>query len=143
MDFDFSADPATAPVWVGFPGLPVNLYHEDCMRSIAGNFGPVLRIHDRTLAMTDTAEALACVELNLSTLRRERLWIDMNGFGFWQMVKYYKVPDLCRCCHKIGHSAGDCKSKMMKPKAPPARSNGDTIGKLQTYVPRHLSTTSV
>ncbi|MQL90605.1 hypothetical protein Taro_023199 [Colocasia esculenta] len=57
-DFDFSADPTLIPIWVGFPNLPVNLYNEDYLRCIAGNFGEVLRIHDSTLAWTQTAEAL-------------------------------------------------------------------------------------
>lgn len=113
-DFDYKADPASAPVWLGFPELPANLYHEDCIRSIAGNFGMVLRIHDNTLAMTDTSEALVCVELDLAAPRKERIWIDTDGEGFWQPVNFHRVPHLCSICHKLGHTAQDCKKQKNK-----------------------------
>lgn len=119
-DFDFDADPSIASVWIGFPGLPANLYHEDCMRTIAVNFGQVLRIHENTLAMTDTSEALACVELDLLAKRKERLWIDLDGAGFWQTVNYHRVPHLCSFCDKLGHLDADCNKKLGREGAIPA-----------------------
>lgn len=110
-DFSFDMDPPTVPVWIGFPDLPANLYHEECLYSIAGNFGSVLRIHDRSLSMTDTSEALVCVEMDLSAKSRERIWIDLDGTGFWQKVNYNRVPLLCSYCHKLGHSVDACKRK--------------------------------
>lgn len=99
-------------MWISFPELPANLYHEDCLRSIAGNFGNVLRIHERTLAMSDTAEALVCVEMDLAAQRKERLWIDLAGQGYWQNVNYHRVPRLCSYCHKLGHDDSSCRKKL-------------------------------
>lgn len=119
-DFNFDADPPTVPVWIGFPALPANLYHEDCLRSIAGNFGAVLRIHDKTLSLADTSEALVCVEMDLQAQRSERIWIDLDGVGFWQKVNFNRAPSLCSFCHKLGHVVEDCKKKM-------GRSTNDTL----------------
>lgn len=113
-DFDFDADPATIPVWIGFPSIPVNFYQEEMLRSIAGNFGPVLRIHDATIAMTNTTEALVCVEMDLEMQRKERIWIGIENNGFWQSVNYHRVPHLCSKCHKIGHLEKDCKKSRNK-----------------------------
>lgn len=111
-DFNFEADPPSVPVWIGFPGLPANLYHEDCIRSIAGNFGAVLRLHDKTLSLADTSEALVCIEVDLLAPRRERIWIDLDGVGFWQKVNFNRAPVLCSFCHKLGHAADVCKKKL-------------------------------
>lgn len=81
-DFQYNTDPSMIPVWIGLPDLPVNFFHEDMLRSIAGNIGYVLRVHDISLAMTDTSEALICVELDLNNPRRERIWIGVEDSGF-------------------------------------------------------------
>lgn len=111
-EFQFNSDPSTIPVWIGFPSLPVNFFHEDMLRSIAGNIGYVLRVHDASLAMTDTSEALVCVELDLNIPRRERIWIGVENGGFWQQVSYNRVPHFCSFCHKIGHIDYQCKKKL-------------------------------
>lgn len=110
-DFDYDTDPSTIPVWVGFPQLPANFYHDSMLQSIAGNLGFVLRIHDATSAMTDTAEALVCVEIDLDKPRMERIWIGSEGGGFWQRINYHKIPYLCPQCHKIGHKEDQCRRK--------------------------------
>lgn len=114
IDFDFKADPPVIPAWISFPGLPANFYREDMLKTIAGNIGPVLRIHDNTLAMANTAEATICVELNLAKVRRDRVWIGIGGNGYWQKVDYSRVPTLCSFCHKIGHVEVNCRKKMNK-----------------------------
>lgn len=81
--------------------------------------------------------------MNLSALRKERLWIDMNGVGFWQSVKYYKVPDLCRLCHKIGHAADDCKSNSVRSRNITARPHGELRPRIQAFVPRQQCSGSV
>lgn len=64
--FYFDADPTVIPTWVGFPNLPLNFYNVDYLRSIASNFGQVLRIQEATLAWIHTVEALVCVDLDVA-----------------------------------------------------------------------------
>ncbi|MQL94715.1 hypothetical protein Taro_027373 [Colocasia esculenta] len=85
--FDYSYDPTYIPVWIGLPLLPVNFYHEGFLKSIAGNFGTVLQIHDVTKSMTQTKEALVSVELDIKKTRPDRIWIGCDNDGFWQKTK--------------------------------------------------------
>ncbi|MQL89313.1 hypothetical protein Taro_021887 [Colocasia esculenta] len=110
-DFDFAADPTLIPIWVGFPNLPVNLYNEDYLRCIAGNFGEILRIHDSTLAWTQTAEALVCVDVDIAKPLPDRIWIGNGDGGFWQRINFHRVPPICSICCRLGHSQNDCKKK--------------------------------
>ncbi|MQM04538.1 hypothetical protein Taro_037339 [Colocasia esculenta] len=111
-DFDFTSDPILIPIWVCFPHLPVNLYNEDYLRCIAGNFDEVLRIHDSTLAWTQTAEALVRVDVDISKPLPDRIWIGYGDGGFWQSVNFHRVPPICTICRRLGHSQDACKKKV-------------------------------
>ncbi|MQL68590.1 hypothetical protein Taro_000888 [Colocasia esculenta] len=98
-------------VLVGFPNLPINLYNEDYLKCIAGNFGEVLRIHDSTLAWTQTAEALVCVNVDIAKPLADRIWIGNGDKGFWQVVTFHRVPPICKVCRRLGHTSDSCKKK--------------------------------
>ncbi|MQL70165.1 hypothetical protein Taro_002468 [Colocasia esculenta] len=76
--FDYDKDPSLMPIWVSFPGLPVSLYNEDYLRSIANNIGQVLRIHEATMAWTQTARALVCIDVDIAAPLQDKIWI---GYG--------------------------------------------------------------
>ncbi|MQM05873.1 hypothetical protein Taro_038686 [Colocasia esculenta] len=109
--FDFDKDPPLMPIWVGLPGLPVSLYNEDYLRSIANNIGQVLRIHEATLAWTQTAEALICIDVDIAAPLQEKIWIGYGDQGFWQKINYHRVPSLCKFCYRIGHDENSCYKK--------------------------------
>lgn len=143
-NFSYDSDPSTVPAWIGFPELPVHFFHESMLRSIAGNIGYVLRIHDSTLALTDTSEAVVCVDLDLGTPRRNRIWIGSEEGGFWQKVSYHRVPQYCSFCHKIGHSEGQCKTKQRKLKDKATVDKVDNIHAIrQEYRPRVVNVHAV
>lgn len=124
--------PTQAPVWIGFPGLvfrglPVNLYNDEFLRSIAGNIGPVMRIHEATLACTETSEALVCVEPNILQPRKKRIWIGYDNEGFWQPIRYHRLPAFCNSCQKLGHKEDVCaknRSKNLPKQNPDSMSSG-------------------
>ncbi|MQM09350.1 hypothetical protein Taro_042220 [Colocasia esculenta] len=135
-DFDFSADPTLIPIWVGFPNLPVNLYNEDYLKCIAGNFWEILRIHDSTLAWTQTAEALVCVDVDIAKPLPDRIWIGQGEKGFWKPVRFHRVPPICNLCRKLGHTQDVCKRKIkesaqshppQQPSIAPLAANGKKI----------------
>ncbi|MQM03204.1 hypothetical protein Taro_035982 [Colocasia esculenta] len=117
-NFDYDKDPSMMPIWVGFPGLPVSLYNEDYLRSVANNLGQVLRIHDTTLAWTQTAEALVCIDVDIAAPLQHKIWIGYGDQGFWQKVNYHRVPPLCKFCCHVGHSEDSCFKKNKKPMPP-------------------------
>ncbi|MQM09353.1 hypothetical protein Taro_042221 [Colocasia esculenta] len=115
-NFDYDKDPSMMPIWVGFSGLPVSLYNEDYLRSVANNLGQVLRIHETTLAWTQTAEALVCIDVDIAAPLQQKIWIGYGDQGFWQKVNYHRVPPLCKFCCRVGHSEDSCFKKNKKPK---------------------------
>lgn len=111
MRFKPDEELSVVPVWVSFPGLPANLFHEAFIKSIAGNVGRVLKVALSTSQITNAAEALACVEIDVLKPRAHRIWIDLDGEGDWFPIKYMKVPAFCVGCRKIGHDVSSCRSK--------------------------------
>lgn len=114
MDFSPNSDPSILPVWISLPGLPVNLFINHMLRSIAGNIGKVLKIDPSTLNLTQTNAARVCLELDISESLPSRVWIGIPGGGFWQEVIYHKVPSYCTSCSRIGHQVVDCKRNNKK-----------------------------
>ncbi|MQL93732.1 hypothetical protein Taro_026390 [Colocasia esculenta] len=117
-NFDYDKDPSMMPIWVGFPGLQVSLYNEDYLRSVANNLGQVLCIHETTLAWTQTAEALVCIDVDIAAPLQHKIWIGYGDQGFWQKVNYHRVPPLCKFCCRVGHSEDSCFKKNKKPMPP-------------------------
>ncbi|MQL94634.1 hypothetical protein Taro_027289, partial [Colocasia esculenta] len=113
-NFDFKSDPTTLPTWISFPGLPVNFYEEDYIKSIAGNIGPVLRVHEATIARTNTTAAVVCVELDIKKPRKERIWINYSNQGFWQYIDYGRMPSFCELCHRLVHLKETCNRNKKK-----------------------------
>lgn len=130
MDFSPSTDSPILPVWISFPGLPVNFYLEHLLRSIAGNVGKVLKIDPSTLNLSQTTAARVCVELDISKPLPSRVWIGCPGGGAWQEVIYPNLPAYCSVCSRIGHNAAACKGLRNSP-APvkPAQFISDNKGK--------------
>lgn len=94
--------------------LPVNFYNEDFLCSITRNLGTILRIHEATLAWTQTQEALACIDLDISKPRHDWIWIGCDANGFGQKINYHRVPSLCALYHKLGHNVDSCSRKLKR-----------------------------
>ncbi|MQM21837.1 hypothetical protein Taro_054882 [Colocasia esculenta] len=71
----------------------------------------VLRIHEPTLALTQTQEVFVCIELNIAKARHERIWIGCGQDGFWQKINYYRVSAVCGFCKKLGYAETECNKK--------------------------------
>ncbi|XP_043710535.1 uncharacterized protein LOC122659495 [Telopea speciosissima] len=93
------------PVWVSFPGLLVNLYQGNYLRSVVGAIGNVTRVDGATAGCTRTVATRVCVELDLSDHHPEKVWIDCGADGFFQKVIYERLPAFCTTCSKVGHFA--------------------------------------
>ncbi|KAF8396048.1 hypothetical protein HHK36_017660 [Tetracentron sinense] len=107
-------EPAIAPVWINLPHLPLNLFNESCLRSIAGIVGRVLKIDGPTKLCSRPSLARICVELDLKAPKPDRVWLGLGSNGGWQKILYEKLPQYCSCCCKQGHSLEFCRLKVNK-----------------------------
>lgn len=126
MSFSPLEDSPILPVWISLPGLPVNLFVEPMLRSIAGNIGGVLKIDPSSLNLTNTVAARVCVELDITKVLPHRLWIGIPGGGIWQDISYPVLPKYCLGCSRLGHCSDECKGKMSQAHPVKVPSKGDT-----------------
>lgn len=104
-------EPSTAPVWISFPSLPVVYFEQDLLYAIASLLGRVLSMDVPTRRLSRTNVARVCVEVDLLKEHPHQVWIGVENGGFWQAVKYERLPSYCTNCRQQGHSAGICKRK--------------------------------
>ena len=88
-----------APVWIGFPRLPIHYFEHSTIFAIAGLVGYPLRIDSATATLRRPSIARVQVEVDLLDDHRDQVWISVEGeTGFWQKVEYDRIPDYCQHC---------------------------------------------
>ncbi|GAA0142557.1 hypothetical protein LIER_35591 [Lithospermum erythrorhizon] len=105
-------------VWIHFEGLPLYLFEEEPLLSIANSIGTPLRIDHNNINRVKLGQASVCVALDVSQPIRKKVWIGFEDedksamvTGFWQAVHYDPHPNYCTdCCH-LGHNMAECKWK--------------------------------
>ncbi|XP_077245294.1 uncharacterized protein LOC143885154 [Tasmannia lanceolata] len=103
------AEPSSAAVWISLPSLPIVFFQEDLLFAIASLVGKALSIDNPTRNLTQTNVARICVEVNLLMKLPRRVWIGVGKGGFWQDIRYRKLPSYCSNCRHQGHSTRICK----------------------------------
>ncbi|XP_077240763.1 uncharacterized protein LOC143881537 [Tasmannia lanceolata] len=102
-------EPSSAAVWITLPSLPVVLFQEDALISIASLVGRALAIDAPTRILSQTDVARVCVEIDLLKEQPRRVWIGMGQGGFWQGIHYERLPSYCLNCSMRGHSTRICR----------------------------------
>ncbi|XP_077217757.1 uncharacterized protein LOC143852244 [Tasmannia lanceolata] len=102
-------EPSSAAVWIALPFLNVVFFQEDVLFSIASVVGRALAIDGPTRILSRTNVARVCVEVSLLMELPHRVWIGIEGEGFWQDIHYENLPLYCSNCFQQGHSTRICK----------------------------------
>ncbi|XP_077219009.1 uncharacterized protein LOC143853159 [Tasmannia lanceolata] len=102
-------DPSSAAVWIELPFLNVVFFQEDVLFSIASLVGRALAIDCPTRILSRTNVARVCVEVSLLMQLPHRVWIGIEGEGFWQDIHYENLTSYCSNCCQQGHSTRICK----------------------------------
>ncbi|GAA0186746.1 hypothetical protein LIER_34034 [Lithospermum erythrorhizon] len=104
------------PVWVSFPGLPLYLFNECGLASVANTIGKPIRSDSFNINRVKLGVAIVCVELDISKARCHSVWVNFEDEedrtldeGFWQAVEYEFIPPFCVECSHIGHTQEACK----------------------------------
>ncbi|KAG9144927.1 hypothetical protein Leryth_026357 [Lithospermum erythrorhizon] len=120
-DFDSSKESALTPVWVHFPGLPIFLYEEEGLLSVANSIGKPLRIDALNTNRVKLGVASVCVELDVSKPLVDKVWISFededcpdNNEVVLHQFKIYEIPHYCSKCFHMGHSVENCKRDLEK-----------------------------
>ncbi|KAG9136594.1 hypothetical protein Leryth_027551 [Lithospermum erythrorhizon] len=115
-DFIPHKESAVAPVWIRIVGIPLYMFEESTLLSIAQTIGKPIRVDPRNLDRSVLNLARISVELNVSEPLMDSIWVcfedETTGKlldGFWLKVFYDVVPAYCSACYHIGHGLDKCK----------------------------------
>ncbi|GAA0150667.1 hypothetical protein LIER_09553 [Lithospermum erythrorhizon] len=118
-DFIPHKESAIAPVWIRIVGIPLYMFEESTLLSIAQTIGKPIRVDPRNLDRSVLNSARICVELYVSEPLMDSIWVcfedETTGKlldGFWLKVFYDVVPAYGSACYHIGHGLDKCKRGM-------------------------------
>ncbi|CAI9088678.1 OLC1v1023081C1 [Oldenlandia corymbosa var. corymbosa] len=103
--FNYKEDNLTAvPTWIRIPGLPVDYFHEDLLRSLIKPLGRYIKADKNTLAVERGKYARLTVELDLTKPSLGKTKID----GIEYNIEYEDLQKICFTCGKYGHLKNEC-----------------------------------
>ncbi|PKA50606.1 hypothetical protein AXF42_Ash013821 [Apostasia shenzhenica] len=102
------------PVWLSFPGLPVEFWGS--LKSLASIFGNPFQVDRSTLNFSRPSMARILVDLDAKKQYPDEIYISVNGKnGFTQKVFIENKPQY----FKLGHSIHNCYFKFPNLRNPP------------------------
>ncbi|CAN0926310.1 hypothetical protein LINGRAHAP2_LOCUS35272 [Linum grandiflorum] len=96
--------PQKMVVWVRFPRLPIQYYHQDILEGLGNLVGKHIRTDNRTQTSMRGKFARMAVEIDLLAPVPKGVYVD----GVWQVLEYENLPTFCRKCGRFGHENGGC-----------------------------------
>ncbi|CAN0899344.1 hypothetical protein LINGRAHAP2_LOCUS20222 [Linum grandiflorum] len=99
--------PQKMVVWIRFPRLPYQYYHQDVLVGLGNLVGKFVRNDNRTQSSVRGKFAKIAVELNLAEPAPKGVFVD----GVWQVIEYENLPSFCRKCGRFGHENDECGRK--------------------------------
>ncbi|XP_042499861.1 uncharacterized protein LOC122078054 [Macadamia integrifolia] len=124
LDFNIHEKPINKVlVWVRFPELPLEYWHEKVLLTMAKAYGRSLALDQRTKNVMYGNCARVLVEMEIGGLRPEEIQVERkqpgteNLFWFKQKLFYEDAMGKCGYCKKVGHIIGDCRKKIVESKA--------------------------
>ncbi|XP_077240568.1 uncharacterized protein LOC143881407 [Tasmannia lanceolata] len=88
------------PIWVWFPKLPMHLWEEYYLFSLANTIGKPLKMDDQSI---EKGRARVCVEIDCLRPVLEGIWIGPKDSEKWQPFEYEILPKFCSVCDQLGH----------------------------------------
>ncbi|XP_042489634.1 uncharacterized protein LOC122069615 [Macadamia integrifolia] len=109
-------------IWIRFPDLPLEYWHENVLLSIAKAVGrPVaLDRHTKQGLMGHYARVLVEIDTTETASRIEEVQVEClepgttRVFGFRQRVQYEDDISRRGFCKRLGHKVGECRSKRLE-----------------------------
>lgn len=74
-DFEIGKQSTLVAVWMKFFNLPLDYYNEVALHKLGSLLGNLLCIHHSTLGLMNQISAKACIEMDVSKLFLDKLWI--------------------------------------------------------------------
>ncbi|KAL2231106.1 UNVERIFIED_CONTAM: hypothetical protein Sindi_1705000 [Sesamum indicum] len=124
------------PVWIKLRHLPVEFWTEEGLSTVASGVGKPLYPDAITRACTRLDFARVCVMVDVTSNLPKHIIImnpdeDGGESPYKVDVEYEWLPQKCKSCMTLGHSAKDCVLNKPKPSKPPIALYVPKMGTLQ------------
>ncbi|KAL2235454.1 UNVERIFIED_CONTAM: hypothetical protein Sindi_1277600 [Sesamum indicum] len=129
-------EPGMVPVWIKLRHLPVEFRTEEGLSTVASGVGKQLYPDAITRACTRLDFARVCVMVDVTSNLPKHIIImnpdeDEGESPCKVDVEYEWLPQKCKSCMTLGHSAKDCVLNKPKPAKPPIAVYVPKVGTLQ------------
>ncbi|XP_042491755.1 uncharacterized protein LOC122071462 [Macadamia integrifolia] len=121
-------------VWVRFPDLPLEYWHEKVLLTMAKAVGRPVGFDQRTKSVIYGNYARVLVEMEVGVPRLEEIQVERKQPGtqilFWfkQQLIYEDSLGKCGFCKKLGHQVHACREKKAYDERQNARANAEIPG---------------
>ncbi|XP_028053714.1 uncharacterized protein LOC114258058 [Camellia sinensis] len=97
----------TTAIWVRFPELPIEYYHDKVLFAIAKTIGKPLKIDWTTAMVTRGKFARICVEMDLTKPLIPKFVLEDKCYS----IEYESLHSFCFLCGRIDHRREACRFK--------------------------------
>ncbi|WOK97582.1 hypothetical protein Cni_G06290 [Canna indica] len=102
---------SSAPVWIQFPDLPMEYWHDSSLFKIASAVGKPIKVDDNSFNWQRGKFVHVCVELDFNKPLKQGIWIGKPNIGLFQAIRYERLLVFCFKCGIIDHHIKDCIAK--------------------------------
>lgn len=88
--------------------LPVEFWEGETLKTIAGQFGTLLKVDDFMTSLSQSKYARICVGIDLSKSLSQGFWIGDDLHRVFVVVLYERLLTFCYTCGMIGHGSNSC-----------------------------------
>ncbi|XP_019261965.1 PREDICTED: uncharacterized protein LOC109239829 [Nicotiana attenuata] len=112
-DFEIDKEPMRVmPLWVNFPGLPIQCWAEENLGRIASCLGKPVCTDRLTAECERISYARVLIEMDITQPMPDELKLEQkDGKIRVQSVEYEWKLVFCQECNKFGHPNGECKKE--------------------------------
>lgn len=107
----YKVNSSTAQVWVRVFELPIEYWCQAVFEGIASALGTLIWVDDRTIRKEMYHYVRLLVEVDLKNPLQDKIMIERPGYCLFAYFQYERLPEFCKNCGIIGHSACRCNSK--------------------------------
>ncbi|KAL0411745.1 UNVERIFIED_CONTAM: hypothetical protein Slati_3764200 [Sesamum latifolium] len=110
--FDPHIESSIAPLWIRLHDLPIHLFEKNALFTLAAKIGKPLRMDEPMTDMSRPDLARVCVEIDLTALKVQAVFLHIEGKTYRQLVIYENCPPYCTSCNHLGHEISACIAKL-------------------------------
>lgn len=84
-------------------GLPLKYWRPKVLFAIAGAIGVPISMDEATINKVFSHYTRILVDIDLAKEQHDQILVEREGFAFFVVNEYERLPDFCPSCKVIGH----------------------------------------